>query len=46
MNTLPLPVKYLGGLVFVLVLGVVLYIAAALHVYILAWIIQLLAAIA
>ncbi|MFN8121483.1 MAG: hypothetical protein U0237_03545 [Thermoleophilia bacterium] len=46
MNTLPLPVKYLGGLVFVLVLGVVLYIAAAIHVYILAWIIDLIGTIA
>jgi len=46
MNTLPLPAKYLGGLVFVLVLGVVLYIGAAISVYVLAWIIELLAAIA
>jgi hypothetical protein len=46
MNTLPLPVKYFGGLVFVVVLGLVIYIAAALHVYILAWIIQLIGTIA
>ncbi|MEZ5079896.1 MAG: hypothetical protein R2878_04385 [Thermoleophilia bacterium] len=42
-QTLPLPIKYLGGLIFVLVLGLVIYIAAALHVYILAWVIELIA---
>ncbi len=46
MNTLPLPVKYLGSLVFVIVLGIVIYIGAVLHVYILAWIIQLIGTIA
>lgn len=46
MNNLPYPVKLVAALVFVVVLGVVIYIAAAIQVYILAWIIGLIGTIA
>lgn len=46
MNNLPYPVKLVGALIFVIVLGVVIYISAAIGVYILAWVIGLIGTIA
>lgn len=45
MNNLPYPAKLLTALIFVVVLGIVIYIGAALHVYILAWVIGIIGSI-
>jgi len=45
MKNLPYPVKLVGALIFVLVLGLVIYIGAAVQVYILAWAIGLIGSI-
>lgn len=45
-NNLPFPVKLFGSLISVIVVGLVLYLGAALHVYIIAWIVDLIGIIA
>jgi hypothetical protein len=45
MKNLPYPVKLVGALIFVIVLGLVIYIGAAVQVYILAWVIGLIGSI-
>ncbi len=45
MKKLPYPLQLLAALIFVIVLGLVIYIGAALQVYILAWVIGLIGTI-
>lgn len=45
-HTLPLPVKYLGGLIAAVVLGLVIYLGAAVSVYVIAWVVKLITVLA
>lgn len=45
-NNMPFPVKLVGSLIAVIVTGLVLYLGAALHVYIIAWVVALIGIIA
>ncbi|MFN8108626.1 MAG: hypothetical protein U0Y82_02085 [Thermoleophilia bacterium] len=40
-KSLPLPVKYVTGLIATVVLGIAIYLFAALNVYIIAWVVKL-----